>query len=212
MASSRRHGFTLVELMIVVVILGILAAIAIPVYLRFVQQSKTGEAQWNLAKIATNAQQYYARSANVGSVPTIEFGGARQLVGRFPGTERTSACAGTPATNAEAVPLAPADVQAKVYQPGKSEWRCSTARNDTTCLSDTAWDQMKFALQSPIRFHYCYESDSNPTGDAPLIQHFAVYASSDLNANGIWSQFKRQGNDEGGQINLGPLAVINEGE
>ncbi|NMC70225.1 MAG: pilus assembly protein PilE, partial [Myxococcales bacterium] len=34
--------------MIVVVILGILAAIAIPLYMKFVQQSKTGEAQGNL--------------------------------------------------------------------------------------------------------------------------------------------------------------------
>ena len=85
-------------------------------------------------------------------------------------------------------------------------------RSSITCTSDTAWDQMKFALQSPIRFLYCYESDSNPTGAAPEVQHFAVYASADLNANNVWSQFKREGTDEGGQINLGPLAVINEGE
>jgi hypothetical protein len=103
-------------------------------------------------------------------------------------------------------------VQARLYQPGRSDWRCSADRDSITCTSDTAWDQIKFALQSPIRYLYCYESNSNPTGDVPAIQRFAVYASADLNANGAWSQFKREGTDEGGQINLGPLAVTNEGE
>ena len=38
-------GFTLVELMIVVVILGILAAVAIPAFTRYVKRSKTSEAR-----------------------------------------------------------------------------------------------------------------------------------------------------------------------
>jgi prepilin-type N-terminal cleavage/methylation domain-containing protein len=38
-------GFTLVELMIVVVILGILAAVAIPAFSRYIKRSKTTEAR-----------------------------------------------------------------------------------------------------------------------------------------------------------------------
>jgi len=52
-------GFTLVELMIVVVILGILAAVAIPAFTRYVKRSKTSEAAGNIAKIYQGQTTYY---------------------------------------------------------------------------------------------------------------------------------------------------------
>ncbi len=52
-------GFTLVELMIVVVILGILAAVAIPAFTRYVKRSKTSEATGNIAKIYQGQLTYY---------------------------------------------------------------------------------------------------------------------------------------------------------
>ncbi len=56
----RRSGFTLIELMIVVAIIGILAAIAIPNFLMFQLRSKTGEAKLNLAAIRTAQEGYFA--------------------------------------------------------------------------------------------------------------------------------------------------------
>jgi type IV pilus assembly protein PilA len=57
---TKREGFTLIELMIVVAIIGILAAIAIPNFLRFQLRSKAGEGKVNLAAIRTAEEGYFA--------------------------------------------------------------------------------------------------------------------------------------------------------
>ena len=55
---KNHKGFTLIELMIVVAIIGILAAIAIPNFLRFQAKSKQAEAKTNLGAIGTTAEAY----------------------------------------------------------------------------------------------------------------------------------------------------------
>jgi type IV pilus assembly protein PilA len=57
---KSKKGFTLIELMIVVAIIGILAAIAIPNFLRFQLKSKTSESKVNLAAIRTAEEAYMA--------------------------------------------------------------------------------------------------------------------------------------------------------
>ena len=56
---AKRRGFTLIELMIVVAIIGILSAIAIPNFIRFQARSKQSEAKGNLKAVFTSEKSYF---------------------------------------------------------------------------------------------------------------------------------------------------------
>lgn len=56
---NKKSGFTLIELMIVVAILGILAAIAIPAFVTYIRRSKTVEATESINTMFTAASSYY---------------------------------------------------------------------------------------------------------------------------------------------------------
>lgn len=60
----KKRGFTLIELMIVVAIIGILASIAIPNFLKFQTKARQVEARTNLASVAVAEISYFAEKNN----------------------------------------------------------------------------------------------------------------------------------------------------
>ena len=107
-----QEGFTLVELMVVVAIIGILASIALPQYSKFQARSRQSEARISLGAIFT-AEQGFASEQNtytlclkqIGYDPSAVTGqtqrryyatgfasGADSLTGCTPGTDTTTPC------------------------------------------------------------------------------------------------------------------------
>lgn len=67
------QGVTLMELMIVVVVIGILTAIAFPNYREFVARAKRAEAKAALLKIATNQEKFYLQNQRFGTLTELGY-------------------------------------------------------------------------------------------------------------------------------------------
>lgn len=80
--TRKNKGFTLIELMIVVAIIGILAAIAIPNFIRYQLRSKTSEARTNLGGIKTGQESFRSSEDNYANITNNQPAGV-------PGTTKT---------------------------------------------------------------------------------------------------------------------------
>ena len=67
----KQRGVTLIELMIVVAIIGILAAVAIPAFMDYMKKSKKTEASLQLNKIAKNSKVLYNTNSQFAQVTVV---------------------------------------------------------------------------------------------------------------------------------------------
>ena len=75
MLRSNARGFTLIELMIVVGIIGILASIAVPRFAQMLEKSREGSTKGNLSSIKSAAGIYYSDTQGVWPTTLSSFSG-----------------------------------------------------------------------------------------------------------------------------------------
>lgn len=83
-SKKRLQGFTLVELMIVIAIIGVIASAAIPAFIQYQARSRTAEAKSNLASLVKAQTGYFAESGEyIGELVPCP-----GLPGPYPGTAK----------------------------------------------------------------------------------------------------------------------------
>lgn len=157
---ARSAGFTLIELMIVVAIIGILAALAIPAFVGYIRRSKTAEATTNVRNLFSGAASYY-QTENWG----------RGLV----------AAGGT---SVALVHCTVADAQT-TNTPGVSK----TQLNFDTVEAQT-FRSVGFSIADPVYYRYHVMNSTNQCGNMVGTPQYTFQAQGDLDGDGVLSTFE----------------------
>lgn len=180
-----RRGYTLVELMVTVVIVGVLAGLAIYGVRRYVFSARTAEARNAVGRLAKDASAAYAREIMAGT--QLAPGEVAKVHNRL------CVSASTP------VPASAASVKGAKYQSSPAEWDADAATlgKGFACL--------RFTMADPQFYQYDYQTSTNDWTQAGAAgTTFDAIARGDLNGDGVLSDFRIKGElqQSGGTIEV----------
>ena len=172
----NRKGFTLIELMIVVAIIGILAVVAIPGYMTYIKNSKTSEAKTDLSALAQGATAFFE----------TEHTKTKDGMSMYTKVYPHCGSAATASANATITACDNRGIGTEASNESIGVKTNPTTVKDSAnkTFNDLPWKDLNFVITKPFYYYYSYSTsvnaDAGEDGTGAADSMFAASASASL--------------------------------